>query len=94
MKAAWTGEEPGAGPVGFEPTSSAPKAKRISKLPHEPRLVIALLYIFFVAIRQAQMHKGSTALDLSRSADLKVLWAAGVTVIITNNSRHLTINRN
>ena len=25
-----------AGSVGFEPTSSAPKAKRISRLPYEP----------------------------------------------------------
>ena len=44
MKTARIGEELGAGPVGFEPTSSAPKAKRISELPHGPARVIGLAY--------------------------------------------------
>ncbi len=36
-----------AGPVGFEPTSSAPKAKRISELPHGPVIVIDPAYNIF-----------------------------------------------
>lgn len=33
-----------AGPAGFEPASSAPKAKRMSELPHGPEVVIVLAY--------------------------------------------------